>query len=41
MAYLEAHTEIRDVLISGGDPLLMSDEPLNISEIVSFCGKRR
>lgn len=29
MAYLEAHTEIRDVLISGGDPLLMSDEPLN------------
>jgi lysine 2,3-aminomutase len=29
LAYLEAHTEIRDVLISGGDPLLMSDEPLN------------
>ncbi|MEH2464718.1 KamA family radical SAM protein [Nostoc sp.] len=29
VAYLEEHTEIRDVLISGGDPLLMSDEPLN------------
>ncbi|WP_392532224.1 KamA family radical SAM protein [Nostoc sp. C117] len=28
-AYLEEHTEIRDVLISGGDPLLMSDEPLD------------
>lgn len=27
--YLEEHTEIRDVLISGGDPLLMSDEPLD------------
>lgn len=29
VAYLEKHTEVRDVLISGGDPLLMSDEPLN------------
>jgi len=29
VAYLEAHTEVRDVLISGGDPLLMSDEPLD------------
>ncbi|MBD2559995.1 KamA family radical SAM protein [Nostoc sp. UIC 10607] len=29
VAYLEEHTEIRDVLISGGDPLLMSDEPLD------------
>ncbi len=28
-AYLEEHTEIRDVLISGGDPLLMADEPLD------------
>ena len=28
-AYLEKHTEIRDVLISGGDPLLMADEPLD------------
>lgn len=28
-AYLEEHTEVRDVLISGGDPLLMSDEPLD------------
>ena len=27
-AYLEAHTEIRDVLISGGDPLVMSDDKL-------------
>ena len=27
--YLEEHTEIRDVLISGGDPLLMADEPLD------------
>jgi lysine 2,3-aminomutase len=26
--YLKAHTEIRDVLISGGDPLVMSDEKL-------------
>lgn len=29
IAYLEEHTEVRDVLISGGDPLLMSDEPLD------------
>ncbi|MUG93962.1 KamA family radical SAM protein [Scytonema sp. UIC 10036] len=29
VAYLEEHTEVRDVLISGGDPLLMSDEPLD------------
>ncbi|WP_228013312.1 radical SAM protein [Nostoc edaphicum] len=28
-AYLEEHAEIRDVLISGGDPLLMADEPLD------------
>jgi lysine 2,3-aminomutase len=28
-AYLEAHPEIRDVLISGGDPLIMSDEKLD------------
>jgi lysine 2,3-aminomutase len=28
VAYLEEHTEVRDVLISGGDPLLMSDQPL-------------
>lgn len=28
-SYLEEHTEIRDVLISGGDPLLMADEPLD------------
>ncbi|MBN3875913.1 MULTISPECIES: KamA family radical SAM protein [unclassified Nostoc] len=28
-AYLEEHTEIRDVLISGGDPLLIADEPLD------------
>ncbi|MEB3207233.1 MAG: KamA family radical SAM protein [Vampirovibrionales bacterium] len=27
-AYLEAHVEIHDVLISGGDPLVMSDEKL-------------
>ncbi|XHR28187.1 MAG: KamA family radical SAM protein [Chthoniobacteraceae bacterium] len=26
--YLEAHTEVRDVLISGGDPLLLSDDRL-------------
>jgi len=25
LGYIEAHTEIRDVLISGGDPLLMTD----------------
>jgi lysine 2,3-aminomutase len=29
LAYLEAHTEVRDVLISGGDPLLMSDATLD------------
>lgn len=27
--YLEKHTEIRDVLLSGGDPLLFSDERLD------------
>jgi len=27
--YLEQHTEIRDVLLSGGDPLLFSDERLD------------
>ncbi|MEW6338338.1 MAG: KamA family radical SAM protein [Acidobacteriota bacterium] len=27
--YLEAHTEVRDVLLSGGDPLLMSDDRLD------------
>jgi len=27
-AYLEAHTEVRDVLLSGGDPLLFSDSKL-------------
>lgn len=25
-AYIERHTEVRDVLISGGDPLILSDE---------------
>ncbi|WP_238360956.1 KamA family radical SAM protein [Iningainema tapete] len=29
VTYLEEHTEVRDVLISGGDPLLMADEPLD------------
>ncbi len=29
VAYLEAHTEIRDVLLSGGDPLLMSEDRLD------------
>lgn len=29
LAYLREHTEIRDVLISGGDPLLMSDASLD------------
>ena len=29
-AYLERHTEIRDVLLSGGDPLLFSDEKLDL-----------
>jgi len=28
--YLEAHTEVRDVLLSGGDPLLLSDERLEM-----------
>jgi len=29
LAYLREHTEVRDVLISGGDPLLMSDASLD------------
>ena len=29
LAYIEAHPEIRDVLISGGDPLTLSDERLD------------
>ncbi len=29
IAYLQAHTEIRDVLLSGGDPLLFSDDKLD------------
>jgi len=28
IAYIEQHSEIRDVLLSGGDPLLLSDEKL-------------
>lgn len=28
IAYLEAHSEVRDVLLSGGDPLLLSDARL-------------
>lgn len=28
IAYIRAHTEVRDVLLSGGDPLLFSDERL-------------
>jgi lysine 2,3-aminomutase len=29
LSYLQEHTEIRDVLLSGGDPLLMSDATLD------------
>ncbi len=29
LAYIEAHSEIRDVLVSGGDPLTLSDEKLD------------
>lgn len=29
LAYLEAHTEVRDVLLSGGDPLSLGDEKLD------------
>jgi lysine 2,3-aminomutase len=29
LAYLKQHTEVRDVLLSGGDPLLMSDATLD------------
>ena len=29
-SYLEEHTEIRDVILSGGDPLLLSDRRLNL-----------
>ena len=30
LAYLREHTEIRDVLLSGGDPLLMADASLDV-----------
>jgi lysine 2,3-aminomutase len=29
LAYLEAHTEVRDVLLSGGDPLSIADDKLD------------
>ncbi|MBV9548452.1 MAG: KamA family radical SAM protein [Alphaproteobacteria bacterium] len=29
LAYLEAHSEVRDVLLSGGDPLTLSDDKLD------------
>lgn len=29
LAYIREHTEVRDVLLSGGDPLMMSDEYLD------------
>ena len=29
LAYLEAHTEVRDVLLSGGDPLMLADDKLD------------
>ena len=29
IAYLETHTEVRDVLLSGGDPLTLSDDKLD------------
>jgi KamA family protein len=29
ISYLEEHTEVRDVLLSGGDPLLMSEDRLD------------
>jgi lysine 2,3-aminomutase len=29
LAYIEAHTEVRDVLLSGGDPLTLSDDKLD------------
>ena len=29
LTYLEAHTEVRDVLLSGGDPLTLSDDKLD------------
>ncbi|MEZ5670669.1 MAG: KamA family radical SAM protein [Alphaproteobacteria bacterium] len=29
LAYIEAHSEVRDVLISGGDPLTIADEKLD------------
>ncbi len=35
-AYLAAHTEIRDVIMSGGDPLLLSDRRLD-----EICGRLR
>jgi lysine 2,3-aminomutase len=34
--YLEEHTEIRDVIMSGGDPLLLSDRRLD-----EICGRLR
>lgn len=29
LAYIEAHTEVRDVLLSGGDPLTLADDKLD------------
>ena len=29
IAYIDAHPEVRDVLLSGGDPLTLSDEKLD------------
>src|SRR5204863_2734837 len=29
LAYLESHTEVRDVLLSGGDPLTLADDKLD------------
>ena len=29
LAYLEEHTEVRDVLLSGGDPLTIGDDKLD------------
>ena len=41
IAYIAAHPEIRDVLLSGGDPLLLSDEKLeNLLEQVLQNGEQ-
>lgn len=37
--YIAAHSEIRDVLLTGGDPLTFSDK--NLDWLLGYCGRSR